>query len=60
MCSIEIKSNGGFLCGVSVYEVLTGQIVQKLKGHAACVRDVSWHPYENNLVSSSVSIFSIA
>lgn len=23
--------------------------------HDACVRDVSWHPYENKIVSSSVS-----
>ena len=40
-----------------VYDVLTGEIVTKLKGHhKQCVRDVSWHPYENIIMSSSVSI----
>ena len=39
-----------------VYDVLTGEIVTKLKGHhKQCVRDVSWHPYENIIMSSSVS-----
>lgn len=36
-----------------VYDLLTGKIVSKLNGHRACVRDVSWHPYENILVSTS-------
>ncbi|KAG2463025.1 DCA11 factor, partial [Polypterus senegalus] len=36
-----------------VYDVLTGQIVTKLSNHDACVRDVSWHPFQENLVSSS-------
>ncbi|KAJ8311310.1 hypothetical protein KUTeg_011138 [Tegillarca granosa] len=36
-----------------VYDLLTGKIVSKLNGHKACVRDVSWHPYENILVSTS-------
>lgn len=39
----------------SVYDLLTGQIVKKLANHKACVRDVSWHPCDNRLVSSSVS-----
>lgn len=38
-----------------VYDVLTGRVVCKLSNHDACVRDVSWHPYHNNMVSSSVS-----
>lgn len=39
-----------------VYDVLTGEIVTKLKGHhKQCVRDVSWHPCENIIMSSSVS-----
>ncbi|XP_039603428.1 DDB1- and CUL4-associated factor 11 isoform X1 [Polypterus senegalus] len=38
---------------VVVYDVLTGQIVTKLSNHDACVRDVSWHPFQENLVSSS-------
>jgi WD repeat-containing protein 23 len=38
---------------VIVYDVLTGNIEVKLSSHTACVRDVSWHPFENMLVSSS-------
>uniref|UniRef100_A0A9J7YEB2 Ddb1 and cul4 associated factor 11 n=1 Tax=Cyprinus carpio carpio TaxID=630221 RepID=A0A9J7YEB2_CYPCA len=40
---------------IIIYDVLTGSIVSKLSNHDACVRDVSWHPYHNNMVSSSVS-----
>lgn len=38
---------------VVIYDTLTGQIVRKLEGHRSCVRDVSWHPYDNNIVSTS-------
>lgn len=38
---------------VVVYDVLTGGIVTKLCNHDACVRDVSWHPYQESIVSSS-------
>jgi len=38
---------------VIVYDVLTGQLVTKLMGHKQCVRDVSWHPYENIIMSTS-------
>lgn len=38
---------------VVIYDVLTGNIVSDLKGHKACVRDVSWHPYKQELVSTS-------
>lgn len=38
---------------VVIYDLLTGEIVTKLTGHKQCVRDVSWHPYENTLVSTS-------
>ncbi|CAH1269756.1 DCAF11 [Branchiostoma lanceolatum] len=37
---------------VVVYDVLTGKIVEKLRGHKACVRDVSWHPYEPKIMST--------
>ena len=37
----------------SVYDALTGEIVKTLEGHNGCVRDVSWHPYLNEIVSSS-------
>ena len=36
-----------------VYDALTGEIVKTLEGHNGCVRDVSWHPYLNEIVSSS-------
>lgn len=38
---------------VIVYDVLTGERVKHLDGHRACVRDVSWHPYENCIMSTS-------
>nr|XP_020444003.1 DDB1- and CUL4-associated factor 11 [Monopterus albus] len=38
---------------IIIYDVLTGCVVSRLSGHDACVRDVSWHPYEDTLVSSS-------
>lgn len=38
---------------VVIYDLLTGQIVKKLSGHKACVRDISWHPYNNSIMSSS-------
>ncbi|KAG8455398.1 hypothetical protein GDO86_001550 [Hymenochirus boettgeri] len=38
---------------VVVYDLLTGRIMKKLTNHKACVRDVSWHPYDNKVVSSS-------
>ena len=46
------------LVPLSVYDVLTGQKVKSLDGHMACVRDVSWHPYENNIMSTSVSLLA--
>lgn len=38
---------------VIIYDILTGSIVSKAREHTECVRDVSWHPYEPTLVSSS-------
>uniref|UniRef100_A0A3B4WXY5 DDB1- and CUL4-associated factor 11 n=1 Tax=Seriola lalandi dorsalis TaxID=1841481 RepID=A0A3B4WXY5_SERLL len=38
---------------IIIYDVLTGSVVSRLSGHDACVRDVTWHPYEDNIVSSS-------
>uniref|UniRef100_A0A673CG09 Ddb1 and cul4 associated factor 11 n=1 Tax=Sphaeramia orbicularis TaxID=375764 RepID=A0A673CG09_9TELE len=40
---------------IIIYDVLTGSVVTRLSGHDACVRDVSWHPYEDNIISSSVN-----
>lgn len=36
-----------------IYDLLTGKVVSRLKGHASCTRDVSWHPYENIVMTSS-------
>lgn len=36
-----------------IYDTLSGNIVRRLEGHRSCVRDVSWHPYENNIMTSS-------
>uniref|UniRef100_A0A8C9ZVK1 Ddb1 and cul4 associated factor 11 n=1 Tax=Sander lucioperca TaxID=283035 RepID=A0A8C9ZVK1_SANLU len=44
---------------IIIYDVLTGSVVSRLSGHDACVRDVSWHPYEDNIVSSSVSAVNV-
>jgi WD repeat-containing protein 23 len=38
-----------------VYDVLTGKVHSVLSGHRACVRDVSWHPHRQELISTSVS-----
>ncbi|XP_041376385.1 DDB1- and CUL4-associated factor 11-like [Gigantopelta aegis] len=38
---------------VVIYDLLSGKIVKKLEGHQACVRDVSWHPFDNSLMSTS-------
>uniref|UniRef100_A0A0A9XLV9 DDB1-and CUL4-associated factor 11 n=1 Tax=Lygus hesperus TaxID=30085 RepID=A0A0A9XLV9_LYGHE len=38
---------------VVIYDVLTGEQVAKNKGHSSVVRDVSWHPYRNEIVSVS-------
>lgn len=40
----------------TVYDLLSGRIVKKLTNHKACVRDVSWHPFEEKIVSSSVRL----
>jgi len=38
---------------VVIYDLLTGRIVKVLRGHESCVRDVSWHPYNQEICSSS-------
>lgn len=47
----------------SVYDVLTGAIKLTLRvsrylheSREKCVRDVAWHPHENYIISTSVSI----
>jgi len=43
------SSDGSIL----IYDVLSGQIITKLKGHTNIVRDLSWHPYLPCIVSTS-------
>lgn len=43
-------------CGygrVLIYDALTGRVKKLLTGHTNCVRDVSWHPHTNEIISSS-------
>ncbi|XP_058808193.1 DDB1- and CUL4-associated factor 11 isoform X2 [Phymastichus coffea] len=43
-------------CGtgrIIIYDLLTGKIAKSLKGHKTVVRDVSWHPYNPEIVSTS-------
>ncbi|WAR12871.1 DCA11-like protein [Mya arenaria] len=44
---------GCALGNLVVYDLLSGNVVRKLEGHRSCVRDVSWHPYENNIMTAS-------
>ncbi|XP_014259071.1 DDB1- and CUL4-associated factor 11 [Cimex lectularius] len=45
---------------VVIYDLLTGRDILHLTGHKSCVRDVSWHPYRTEIISSSWdhSVFS--
>lgn len=36
-----------------IYDLLTGKIVHNARGHTGCVRDVNWHPYSSNIITSS-------
>lgn len=38
---------------VVIYDALTGKIISKLSGHGSTVRDVSWHPYQPEIISTS-------
>ncbi|KAL6615196.1 hypothetical protein ACP70R_037466 [Stipagrostis hirtigluma subsp. patula] len=38
---------------VYIYDVATGEVVEKLRWHGSIIRDCSWHPYLPTLVSSS-------
>lgn len=55
-----LKIIDNHISSLIVYDILTGKIKATLKGHKGCVRDVSWHPYLNEIISSSVSIYLIA
>lgn len=38
---------------VVIYDIITGEIVSRSSEHQECVRDVTWHPYQPMIVSSS-------
>lgn len=38
---------------VVVYDIVTGTVSRRLKGHQSVVRECDWHPQENEIVSSS-------
>ncbi|XP_062211015.1 LEC14B protein-like isoform X2 [Phragmites australis] len=38
---------------VYIYDVATGNVVEKLRWHGSIIRDCSWHPYLPTFVSSS-------
>lgn len=38
---------------VVVYDIVSGNVSRRLKGHQAVVRECDWHPEENEIVSSS-------
>jgi len=38
---------------VVIYDLLTGAVVKELSGHKGVVRDVSWHPHREEIISSS-------
>uniref|UniRef100_A0A1I7UZV9 DDB1- and CUL4-associated factor 11 homolog n=1 Tax=Caenorhabditis tropicalis TaxID=1561998 RepID=A0A1I7UZV9_9PELO len=38
---------------VVVYDIVSGTVSRRLKGHQAVVRECDWHPEENEIVSSS-------
>ena len=39
---------------IFIYDVLTGQVHSELEHHQDICRDVSWHPFDSSLISSSV------
>jgi len=38
---------------IYIYDVLSGELVSKLSGHSAIIRDLSWHPFDTNIVTTS-------
>jgi hypothetical protein len=63
--AVRINSNSFFkyraYAYFLVYDVLTGDIKLSLRvsntandSRERCIRDVSWHPYENFIISTSV------
>lgn len=57
--SPEITTGQRYICTgdsrgrLIIYDLLTGKIVLNVRGHRGCVRDVSWHPYNHIILTSS-------
>jgi WD repeat-containing protein 23 len=47
---VAVASHDG---SVAIYNLLTGGVHATMRGHEVLVRDVSWHPYRPELVSTS-------
>jgi WD repeat-containing protein 23 len=41
---------------VFIYDVLSGKVHHELEHHEDICRDVSWHPFDSNIISSSVGL----
>ena len=50
---VILESTLFYFSWIAVYDALTGESIKTLKNQNSCVRDVSWHPYLNEIVSSS-------
>ena len=50
---IYTGSHGGVTSKAHIYNMLTGKLVAKVGSHSALIRDLSWHPYELWLNTSS-------
>jgi len=44
---------GSYDGSVYVYDVLTGAQVARLRGHRAIIRDLSWHPFDTTMATTS-------
>ncbi|PRP80921.1 WD repeat domain 23 [Planoprotostelium fungivorum] len=45
--------SGSYNGNIYIWDVLTGEVVKKLEAHEATIRDLSWHPTEPVIMSTS-------
>jgi len=45
--------SGSFDGSIYIYDILSGNLIDKLEGHHSTIRDVSWHPYLPIILSAS-------